>query len=66
MTTYRAPKGMQDWTPDKQPYYRWIDRTIREVASRYGFVPIDVPIVEQTDVFARGVGSGTDIVEKEM
>lgn len=66
MTTYRAPKGMQDWTPDKQPYYRWINRTIREVASRYGFVPIDVPIVEQTEVFARGVGSGTDIVEKEM
>ena len=66
MATYRAPKGMQDWTPDKQPYYRWIDRTLREVASRYGFMPIDVPIVEHTEVFARGVGSGTDIVEKEM
>jgi histidyl-tRNA synthetase len=57
---------MQDWTPEKQPYYRWIDKTIRETASRYGFLPIDVPIVEQTEVFARGVGTGTDIVEKEM
>lgn len=66
MPTYQAPKGMQDWTPDQQPYYRWIDSTIRAVAARYGFVPIDTPIVEQTDVFARGVGTGTDIVEKEM
>lgn len=66
MTSYSAPKGMQDWTPDKQRYFRWIDATIRETAARYGFLPIDVPIVEHTEVFARGVGTGTDIVEKEM
>ncbi len=64
--TYQAPKGMQDWTPDEQRYYRWIDATVREMAARYGFMPIDTPIVEATEVFARGVGSGTDIVEKEM
>jgi histidyl-tRNA synthetase len=66
MPTYQAPKGTQDWTPDKQPYYRWIDSTIREVAARYGFQPIDTPVIEHTDVFQRGVGTGTDIVEKEM
>ncbi len=64
--TYQAPKGMQDWTPEQQPAYRWIDATVREIAARYGFLPIDTPIVEATEVFARGVGSGTDIVEKEM
>jgi histidyl-tRNA synthetase len=63
---YQAPKGTQDWTPDVQPYYRWIDATVREMAARYGFLPIDTPVFEQTDVFARGVGTGTDIVEKEM
>ncbi len=66
MASYQAPKGTQDWTPDKQPYYRWIDSTIRAIASRYGFVPIDTPVIEHTEVFARGVGAGTDIVEKEM
>ncbi|MBA3530549.1 MAG: histidine--tRNA ligase [Ardenticatenales bacterium] len=66
MTRYQAPKGTQDWTPDKQPYYRWIDATVREVAARYGFLPIDPPMFEHTEVFARGVGTGTDIVEKEM
>lgn len=66
MPTYQAPKGTQDWTPDKQLYYRWIDSTIRDVAARYGFLPIDTPIIEHTDVFQRGVGTGTDIVEKEM
>ncbi|MDQ4077213.1 MAG: histidine--tRNA ligase [Chloroflexota bacterium] len=66
MTSYQAPKGMQDWTPEEQRYYRWIDATVREMAARYGFLPIDTPIVEFTEVFARGVGTGTDIVEKEM
>lgn len=66
MTTYLAPRGTQDWTPDQQPYYRWIDATVREYAARYGFQPIDTPVFEHTEVFARGVGSGTDIVEKEM
>ncbi|MGH2541246.1 MAG: histidine--tRNA ligase, partial [Ardenticatenaceae bacterium] len=37
-----------------------------EMTARYGFLPITTPLVELTEVFARGVGTGTDIVEKEM
>lgn len=66
MRSYRAPKGMQDWTPDEQRYYRWIDETARAQVARYGFLPLTTPIVELTELFARGVGTGTDIVEKEM
>ena len=47
-------------------YWRWIEDTARLVAARYGYQPLEIPAYEHTELFARGVGAGTDIVEKEM
>lgn len=66
METYQRPTGTQDVLPEDQAYWQWITATARSVAERYGYQPIDVPVYEYTDLFARGVGAGTDIVEKEM
>lgn len=66
MTSFQRPTGTQDILPDDQAYWRWIVATAQSVAGRYGCQPIDVPLYEHTELFARGVGTGTDIVEKEM
>ncbi len=66
MARYQAPRGTQDVLPDDQPYWQWVLGTARDVAAKYGFWPIEVPVFEETEVFVRGVGTGTDIVEKEM
>ncbi|MEO8084275.1 MAG: ATP phosphoribosyltransferase regulatory subunit, partial [Ardenticatenales bacterium] len=66
MTQFQRPTGTQDVLPDDQAYWLWIVKTARDVAARYGCQPIDVPLYEHTELFARGVGAGTDIVEKEM
>lgn len=66
MTAFQRPTGTQDILPDDQAYWRWIVATAQATAARYGCQPIDVPLYEHTELFARGVGTGTDIVEKEM
>jgi len=59
-------KGMNDLLP--QDAYRWefVERTIQSLAKSYGYQNIRTPIVEHTEVFQRGIGEVTDIVEKEM
>lgn len=66
VTKFQRPTGTQDVLPEDQAYWLWIVNTAREVAARYGCQSIDVPLYEYTELFARGVGAGTDIVEKEM
>lgn len=66
MAKYQATRGTQDVLPEDQAYWRWVLDEARAIAPRYGFDPIDVPVFEETEVFSRGVGTGTDIVEKEM
>ncbi|HBY92651.1 MAG TPA: histidine--tRNA ligase [Chloroflexi bacterium] len=66
MELFQRPTGTQDILPDDQAYWQWLITSARTVAERYGYLPIDVPVYEHTDLFARGVGTGTDIVEKEM
>jgi histidyl-tRNA synthetase len=63
---YQAPAGVQDILPEDQPYWRHVFDRIRHIVATYGFQQIDVPIFEETSLFARGVGEATDIVEKEM
>lgn len=63
---YRKVKGVRDVLPDEQPYWRYIEKKIYEITTLYGYQRIDPPILEQTDLFIRGVGDTTDIVEKEM
>ena len=63
---YQAPTGTQDILPEDQPYWRYVIARLRHIVEQYGFQEIDVPMFEDTSLFARGVGEATDIVEKEM
>jgi len=62
----QAPKGMHDILPEEQKYWRYVLKKAESIIEDYGFERIDTPIVESTELFLRGVGENTDIVEKEM
>lgn len=66
MALYKAPRGTQDILPEDQPYWRFIEEHMHRICSLYGYQKLDIPIFEETSLFERGVGEGTDIVEKEM
>jgi histidyl-tRNA synthetase len=59
-------RGMRDILPEEQPYWDQVRKTTERLARDYGYSRIDTPVVEYNSLFARGVGEGTDIVEKEM
>lgn len=61
-----VPKGTKDLLP--QDAYKWhfIEKTAREIAAEYNFKEIRTPTFEHTEVFLRGVGETTDVVNKEM
>ena len=62
----QAPKGTQDVLP--QDSYRWqqIEKTMRDVCALAGYREIRTPVFEHTELFQRGVGDTTDVVQKEM
>lgn len=64
--TFQLVRGTKDILPDEQSYFLWIFDQVRAVANSYGFSLIETPIIEKTNLFVRGVGKQTDIVEKEM
>jgi len=66
MPNYTAPRGTQDVLPEDQPYWRHVVQRAHHIAALYGFQQMDVPMFEETSLFVRGVGEGTDIVDKEM
>lgn len=55
-----------DILPDETPLFRRIEGIVREEAERYGFGEIRTPTFENTELFVRGVGDTTDVVQKEM
>ncbi|MBO0798896.1 MAG: histidine--tRNA ligase [Blastocatellia bacterium] len=59
-------RGMRDILPEDLPLWRRVEDLAREAFRRYGFREIRTPILEKTELFARGVGESTDIVHKEM
>jgi histidyl-tRNA synthetase len=63
---YQAPRGTQDILPADRPYWRYATEQMHAVAALFGHQQIDTPIFEETSLFVRGVGQGTDIVDKEM
>ena len=63
---YRALRGTRDVLPDETPAWQRLERTVREVFSRWGFREIRTPILEAAELFARSVGPASDIVGKEM
>ncbi len=63
---FQTPTGMRDILPEDQRYYQKIYDIVENIAKFYGFEKIDTPILEEAELFARGVGTTTDIVEKQM
>lgn len=62
----QAPKGTKDMLPQDAYKWQYIESVFRDVAKTYGIREIRTPIFEHTDLFLRGVGDTTDIVQKEM
>ena len=60
------PKGTKDVLPNDSYKWQFIEKTAREVAKSFGAKEIRTPTFEHTEVFLRGVGQTTDIVNKEM
>ena len=61
-----APKGTKDAMPDQVYKWQYIEEKFAAICRRYGFKEIRTPIFEHTELFQRGVGDTTDIVQKEM
>jgi histidyl-tRNA synthetase len=62
----QAPRGTLDALPEDGQRRRELYRRAGSVLGRYGYRPIETPVFEDTELFARGVGESTDIVRKEM
>ena len=59
-------RGTMDILPEEIGAFRYIEETARKVAARYGFSEIRTPTIEATELFRRGVGETSDVVQKEM
>jgi histidyl-tRNA synthetase len=62
----QAIRGMNDILPEQTPAWRYLESTLVSLLDGYGYKEIRLPIVEYTELFARGIGEGTDVVDKEM
>ncbi|HKM28633.1 MAG TPA: histidine--tRNA ligase [Anaerovoracaceae bacterium] len=61
-----APKGTKDILPAQVYKWHYVEKKFAEICDRYGFKEIRTPMFEHTELFTRGVGDTTDIVQKEM
>ena len=59
-------KGTQDLLPEVTSNWQYVENKLREIAQNYNYKEIRTPIFEHTELFTRGVGGSTDIVQKEM
>lgn len=62
----QKPKGTKDILPDSSYKWAYVEEKAKEILESYGFKEIRVPVFEQTELFERGVGDTTDVVQKEM
>jgi len=63
---FQTPTGMHDILPEDERYFQEIYKVVKEIADFYRFQKIETPILEDTELFSRGIGMTTDIVQKEM
>ncbi len=61
-----APKGTKDMMPEDAYKWHYLEEKFADICRRYGFEEIRTPVFEHTELFQRGVGDTTDIVQKEM
>lgn len=66
MKKIQSIRGMNDLLPEDSPCWQYLESTVAELLSRYGYGEIRFPILEPTELFKRTIGEVTDIVEKEM
>jgi histidyl-tRNA synthetase len=62
----QAIRGMNDLLPEDSPIWQYLEAKVSEVLHNYGYQEIRFPLLEKTELFKRGIGEVTDIVEKEM
>ncbi|MEN1969297.1 histidine--tRNA ligase [Lentibacillus sp. N15] len=62
----KAPRGTNDILPDDVKNWQYIEKVIKDICDRFHYEEIRTPLFEHTEVFQRGVGDSTDIVQKEM
>ena len=60
------PRGTHDILPSEQPLWRHVTGEMERLAGLYGYRPIQTPVFEDTDLFLRTSGQGSDVVQKEM
>ncbi len=61
-----APRGTKDIMPADVKAWRYLEETMRRICAQYGYKEIRTPVFEHTELFLRGIGETTDVVEKEM
>jgi histidyl-tRNA synthetase len=66
MIRFEAPRGTQDVTPADWPAWAHVLATAEGLFARYGYRRIQTPVFEDTELFARTSGAGSDVVQKEM
>ena len=66
MTTFAAPKGVPEYYPPESAGFTHVRDTLLAAAERAGYGYIELPVFEDTALYARGVGESTDVVSKEM
>lgn len=62
----QVPRGTQDILPSESYKWQFIEKKLSEIAKSYNYKEIRTPVFESTELFVRGVGGSTDIVNKEM
>ena len=65
MPKLQAPRGTRDLLPPERAVFMHLETSARDLATRYGYQPIETPMFENATVYERGVGEVTDVVEKE-
>ena len=63
---FKAIRGTNDHMPEDMATWNFVESVARNTASMFGYKEISTPIFEQTELFKRAVGEGTDVVQKEM
>ena len=66
MKKFQSVRGMQDILPPKSKAFRALENILTSSANQFGYHEIKTPILEETGLFVKSIGDGTDIVEKEM
>lgn len=63
---YKAPRGTSDILPQEQAFWKYVEGKAASLCHLYGYQPLTTPMFEDSQLFARSVSGGTDIVDKEM